>query len=535
MRIDCHKQYKNKERFIKITHEGYYYNGVIFMRGKRAGRETIEALIQEIETTGSIPYLKLYGAFSCVVQYPNDRIVAFTDNSNMHCFYWNQTEIGSDFLDMIYGRGFSLDAEAICEQIVLGSIFEGKTAFKEVRVSRFDKYYMIENGSIIEKNKGIGDIDGDSTIKDPIDFFADIAYALSGKKVAAALTGGYDSRMVVACLYKKLNLDLFISGDRAQDLDIVYSKKVAKALNRPLEIISTPKVEYTEAFLKDLLFKADGSQPCFSESSWRIRNFYEDRKKRQYDIILTGDGGPRHKSWYWIQDFPFYHKKKTDLQRFYNQRIRLYGKRPGYLSDRLIREYEILEPRIIDSMKSYCKSTNTESYDSLGFHVFGNDLQKGYNISSLLYAPLWEFDLVRYSYHLPRSQRGFYNLMRKLTTKTAPAAARIATNYGTTASSEPGYMVRDFFVQITDLCQKAMRLFGRKVLNKTLFVGNVEIPDSVFELKKLEVAKAVLDWAKKEEIIGTTVTMDEIPEVILERLLYFYWLNRYSCGMETID
>ncbi len=68
-----------------------------------------------------------------------------------------------------------------------------------------------------------------------------------------------------------------------------------------------------------------------------------------------------------------------------------------------------MEEYFINNISRYKKETNTQTYDMLYYNVSGSELSKGYNISSNIldcYAPLWEIDLARYSYRLPR-KRGF--------------------------------------------------------------------------------------------------------------------------------
>jgi len=58
--------------FQRTVYNGsaYYYSGTVFVRGMKAGEESIIALAKEFETTGSIPFKKLFGSFNCVISQP---------------------------------------------------------------------------------------------------------------------------------------------------------------------------------------------------------------------------------------------------------------------------------------------------------------------------------------------------------------------------------------------------------------------------------------------------------------------------------
>ena len=61
-------------------------------------------------------------------------------------------------------------------------------------------YYKIKDSKIEELSKNVGYLGEKSSIEDITSFFADVAMSLNDLKIVSALTGGYDSRMVVASL-----------------------------------------------------------------------------------------------------------------------------------------------------------------------------------------------------------------------------------------------------------------------------------------------------------------------------------------------
>lgn len=326
------------------------------------------------------------------------------------------------------------------------------------------------------REKGITGIDGPSSINNPEEYFTSLAFAIQNEKVSLSLTGGYDSRTLFANLYKRIPLKIFISASSDDDLEPSIGRKIADIAGLPYTIYKTEKPELSEKFMLDQIEDQDGDCLQGMESVSRINGFRHKLMNEGYTLQISGDGGVLHKDWEWMQDLPFYHKKHTDIKRFYHQRI-AFECDSKFLGPSLAGIYKTQEQRFIEQMKPYVKSINTQSYDSLYYDVstvrssLYNVKRNGY----VSYAPMTELETVKYSYHLPRRTRFFYNFLRKLTTDANPKIARIPTDHLTTASSEVRYIIRDLFFQICDYGRKAIRMLGRKLFHKSFLVGRSQV------------------------------------------------------------
>ena len=508
----------------------YYYRGVFFMRGRKAGRDSILAFAQEFETSGVPPYAKAFGAFSCAIARPTGETIFFTDNSNLNCFYVASDAIGDSFLELIrYEHSSAFDDDALCEFLGLGDVFFGKTLVGGISLSASDSTYVCSGGVLRREHKGVGDIDAPTAIDSVVDFFGDVADALSDERVTLSLTGGYDSRLVFACLRDRLPLSVFISCSDERAPDVYWARRAAHAGGATLEIVNVAKPQVSEAYIRHLFDSADGLVPFADDSYMRISAFMQDRRDVGYTCYLTGDGGPRHKDWYWLQDFPFYRMRHTNLGRFYDQRIQVVRTLVP-VGDRLHDPYRKMRPRMIQSMRQHVKSINTESYDSIGFHILGEMVKPKFTTYSKLvplYAPLWELELVRYSFHLPRRERFFYNSMRKVTTAQSKAVARTPTVYGTTASSEARYLARDVLFQGIDYSRRAMRLLGRTVLHRNLFVGLASTWSAEADVRNMDLSRRAVAYCVRQGLIrGGTVTSD-VPYAVLGRMIQLYLLGEW--------
>jgi hypothetical protein len=512
---------------VAVGDTTYLYRGLFYLRGHRAGAESIKAFAQASLETGRMPFRMAFGAFSCAVVQPDGAATFFTDNSDLDCLYVSSGAISDSFIQLVEREPSpAFDDDALCELLVLGGVFFGRTLVRDIATTEYDRAYQCADGSIRSVDKGIGPFDATSTVEDVQAFFRDMAHALAGHRVTLSLTGGYDSRLVLAGLMEHLPLEVFISGSDETDPDIRWARRAASAAGMNLEIVRVDKPAIDEALVRRLFEEGDGVVAAIDDDGIRISAFMHERRDRGYTCYVTGDGGVRHKDWYWLQDLPFYRRRRTNVAGFYDQRIQIVTT-PIPFGRRLQGRSRALRQRMIDGMRRHVKSLNTQSYDAIGFHLQGDLVKVKYATRSRLvpsYAPLWELELVRHSYHLPRRSRFFYNSMRAVITQVSRPLARTPTVYGTTASSEPRYLARDVFYQGIDYATKAARLVGRKFAHRNLFVGHVVTWSAEREIRGLDLASRAVAWAIDEDLMAEGTTIDRLAYRTLGRLVHVYLL-----------
>lgn len=522
----------NIDEFELIKYKGktFYYLGIIYTLGKKAGKESMFHIAEQLELNKKIPFSDIYGAYVVVIEEKNEKYTFFTDNSNMRCLFISEESISNSFLDIVENQERNeLDINAVCEFLVLGNNYFGKTLINDIRLSDSNQYYVVEENKITSYDKKIGGIDTKSKIEDFSKFLEQMAYSISDYNTTLSLTGGYDSRMIFAALNNKINLNVFISGDNEKDNDIIVADKVAKAAGNKLERIYSKEPILNEEYIENMFNDADGINPFLNEHFFRVNSFIKDISEKRYSLYLTGDGGVLHKDWWWMQDLPFYKIKRCNLRRFYKQRIG-YGKTDDIFGSKIKNIYHGLEENFINQLKTYVKEYNTQSYDSFYFNINGSKLSTIYTSRSkniINYAPLWELELVKYSYDLPRRKRFFYNLMRDVTTKNSKEVAKIPTNYGTTASSEIVYIFRDIGYQGIEYFKKFIRLIGRKVFDQTLFATDSITWNCEKQVRELEITDKAFRFAKEQNIICDSIKIEDISYKLLGRLIQIYMLNEY--------
>lgn len=510
-----------------------YVDGLFYVYGKKAGSESVEWMYNQILDTGCIPFEELRGAFSCVIERQNV-ITAFCDNSNMHCFYYSDRFLSSSFLKCVEneassGSQLSFDLEAICEYLTLGNIYFDKTFFDSIHILNSEEFIEIKDGKIVVSKKPIGDIDEPSSVKSFEEFFDKLAYSLSEMRVCQALTGGYDSRLVYACMSNRIKDHPAISANDLNNPDVVCAQKVASANHDELEIIRIEKPVFSESMIYSLFEKNDGIVPMDIDGDIRLLTF-KTKLAEGYNALLTGDGGVLHKDWEWTQDFPFYNRRKSNARRFYRQRLYYLSTR-DHLGEALQNSFNSQEKRFIKALDFIAKPINTQSYDSWYFRISSN-WKTSYNINPtstfISYAPLNEMDIVRYSYSLPRWKRFFFNSIRDTITSENKKVARIRTNYGTNSSNEPLLILIDVFYQSIEYMRKAYRLIGRKLIRKNVMSESILDWSLEKDIRSSDLAVNAINYSKQKKYINSEVVIEELSYAEVQRLIHIFCLFRFA-------
>lgn len=534
MLISARSGIVNTEGYEKLTNEAYavYISGILFVRGLKAGEESIRWMLENYSNTGMIPFDKLCGAYSILIDDCERGLICFSDNSAMRGLIIGEYSIGSNFLELAkFEKHTEMNNNAICEYLTLTRCLLLDTFVKGISSTDYLSYYVLKDGKITKKSKGIGDISTASSIKDPVEFMRDVAYALSDLRCICALTGGFDSRMVAACMNYVYPVDCFISGERDDSSEIRCAVHAAKEGGLNMKVVKPHFPKISDGLIRSTFYGNGAYRQRISTAGYRIISFREQLKEEGYQVLLTGDAGDMHKDFWLVQDFPSYWSRKTHVERFYKRRLEVINY-SEYLGDVLKSKYSELQSEQIEYLYSLKKARNSQSY--LMFGWFGDwvasAVGRAHYDNPVPYNPLQEIDLVRYSYQmLPKGKR-FNYFLRKMTTNTNPQMARVVTCYKTTSSSESLFMCRDLFVQGYATGIRALRFVFRRLIGKTFFTDTINETNLEEEIRYTTVANQSLEWAKKNGYIRNDVELSKIPYFLLERVM-----NLYLVKTELID
>jgi hypothetical protein len=114
--------------------------------------------------------------------------------------------------------------------------------------------------------------------------------------------------------------------------------------------------------------------------------------------------------------------------------------------------------------------------------------------------------------------------MREITTANSSSIARVPTVYGTTASSEPAYILRDILFQGIDYYKKAIRMLGRKFLNRSFFIGNSSTWSAEDQVRALDISRRALKYCIDQGFIKPETQLKTLSYSTLGCMIQVYML-----------
>lgn len=121
-----------------------YYSGLIFASGKKQGEESLR-YITEKYMSGEIPFREIYGSYALIIK-DDEKIMVFSDNSNMHGIFISEQFIGSNLVEIARNIGGKLYDKAICEYLTFARPIWTDSLVQGVSKLESDKYVVLSRG-----------------------------------------------------------------------------------------------------------------------------------------------------------------------------------------------------------------------------------------------------------------------------------------------------------------------------------------------------------------------------------------------------
>lgn len=505
-------------RELIVSHIEFHWIGFIYLPGVIAGEKTIVQLaarLQQMPIEQAVIDLKGH-YFLAIIDPGNKKTYAMIDHSGMFQAYYSSDCISTSFLELAKREHLDaadLNKEKVVEFIQLGNIFENRTFFDAINGIAYNEILSFDADGQIKKNPKnllpLTDIDPEFSF---ISYFEELCESLEEQSISADITGGIDSRLIVAMLdHFSLHYELAISGEKKHP-DVIIARKIADSLNH--DLLWTPHDLSSLEQAIPLLFKiCDGLYDPLKYH--RLSIHQQKRKSRGAGVLLSGMGGELYKDFWWLQDLPFYNKKEPDISRLFYSRIwptkcphTLFGAEYHELSQNL-------PQRLIGDLSKYQTNRNTTTYDLIYYYfkmqAFGARMITNNNCFFPHYAPLLERDVVRFGINLKRTDRFFNQFHRKIMTDIHPQLAKIdTTEGGMSVSSERMRIFRDSLLYGYDKSLRLTKKIGQKVLNKTYLQPVVDNAELYLALRKLPLTLHYIDIAKDIGVIQKDVHVDQI-------------------------
>lgn len=383
----------------------------------------------------------------------------------------------NSFLGLISQSNYTmaeLNKNAVIEFLTFGSVQDPLTFIKKVQKATTDQLFIFtpDTGLVEQKQNDENPLIEHSrvNIEDAkmkyLQFFEKRKSQLQVLKISIDLTGGVDSRLI-ACTLRHFDIPFDaaysqISGNKNEQR---IAEKVAKELDVSLKIISDKNEITSKSEIEELYKLGDGMWDPISLHSLRKTQAW--RRNEGYDLAITGVAGAVYKDFWWQQDFPFYKKKKSNLDRLLKLRMYPVILPVKWISNSWKSEYICFIPDYKSHLKSYRRKYNSQTYDQIGYHIRTKEQVSVLSHASAehlpVYSPLIENELLEIGYNMEVKARTFNRFHRYLITDLAPNIAKIpTTDGGMTISIDPRHVIKDTFRFVSYKVNRVMKLVGSK-------------------------------------------------------------------------
>lgn len=521
MNIDIGEFYVFETGGIKV-----FYKGIFVFNGLKEGFESIEALCEHLINFDEIDFLNCFGAYHLIICYDN-KIIAFTDNSIQRCFFYSGSHLSNSFLEVLKRKKkVTIDKKYLIEYLFFDTISDGHTYFKEINVISSSMYAVIENGEIRFHKKFSKTLNDSKLAISDKTMSRILKYSISCSKKFLSLTGGFDSRFVLALFNKSENLVTGISGNNRHDKDASISAKVAETDGVEYRFIDIDKPEVNDKLINNILYSRDCFFSFLGKETINMTMYLKILKDMGFQYLFTGDSGVFYKAEQFRFDFPFYNRKTTSYKKYFHF---LYE--PNYNMEYYPSEVQNaikhIKNKKLRLMKENKQSINTKSYDWYEWYIMrSNKVPPYYNSKSNIletYAPLYEFRYIINYYNLPRNLRRFGNQMRNVISDYNSSVSKIRTYHGSTTSKKTIYKITDCVAYVGELSSSLFRFLAKKLFKKSILNSNIINWEIDKELRQTDIAHKAYRFAKKNNIINGDVEIESIPIDILGKLIEVYY------------
>lgn len=423
----------NQPAPIQAENAVIYLTGLFMYRDEQAGNASALAFLKEFDR-GVARFDDCTGSYRIRIVYRDGREIYFSDNAGIMRWYIGPKGFCTSLREAAPDSR-TPDETGIAQLLYYGWVYGSETIIREVRWSEPGKYYLLENGDVREKEKGLTPLD---ELDAPEDTFAiqmrRLSQAVSGREdIACTITGGTDSRVVLAhMIHNGLHPLLDITG-KSTDSDVVIAKKIAERLGEKLLLISeTPE---GADWIGEAIREADGMHGVCG-----IYRLYKKARllpKERIALECGGVNGEMHKNYYIRQDYPFYGGKPRweHFLRFFAQSydfpVHICGSR---LADTMKKTPEIT----LERLRAHTGKTKAGSYILAGYELLQREFAPISAMNSryyIPYHPMMERDFVALATRKNPYSLEMHAFHREQVTTYCPAIKDIETDRGLTCDS----------------------------------------------------------------------------------------------------
>lgn len=295
--------------FVRAGSDFAACTGIFFYRGKRL-ELGLESMLEDFEGPG-FPWEACRGHYAVVV-FKAGRLWLASDELGAYKIYRNLegTVFSSSFSALRATLQTAVpDVQGIYEYAFNGATFGEKTFLQNIRQQRAGILYSFrESGQPQAWAPVVRAVSATHTsVVDAADDYAERLralfriYASSNRGFRTALSGGYDSRLILALLLDAgVDPELYVYGAEG-DPDVVVAKEIAQGEGLRLRHVDKDRIQDDR--------KGSPERAWARFDSWKVDGLFdtgiddEDRKQRgQGADVLNGSGGECFRNFFYLRD-----------------------------------------------------------------------------------------------------------------------------------------------------------------------------------------------------------------------------------------
>lgn len=505
---------QSANNYTKLEDTEYimWYSGVIIAKGDDGERLTPFDIGKRAFQEG-LDYNHLSGWFKFVVfSKPKNEWFFCGDHAGSQFFFYDsENKSFSDRmlkLRAMRGKKAEPDMEAISELFTLNRTYCGKTIVKGILKTKPDCYYRFRDGNIEELSKNLEDfssMDRHFSLEDVT--FATLD-AIGDEKVCAVLTGGTDSRAVLAALLAKGCKPSLVLTGHARNPDISISKKIADILALPLTIIDPSQRE--QGWLESSFAFLDGQYDVVLG----YRHFQKARWAQEagFKFEFGGIGGEFYKNAY-CHPFRWGLFKKQSAQDLYEHLFQ--ASSISWCGEKLKNAAQKDAESLREIARlGMCENSLLQRCNHIGFDMLragAGAITNGYASACCKIDPLMDRCLIAAASYEKPLAHSMHVWQRKQIARLAPELSGIETDQGYSCSLEPFKLSAERMKKFSFYAGRCIARIKRK-MGWRYKSANAQYWNSDYvEARSTSAWTKAIKYCKTSGIIAADVTDEKIP------------------------
>jgi hypothetical protein len=503
------------------------WKGFLFVRGCVAGDESAARILTEFRRRGPRPALALAkGSFAlCVFEKRSGSAWYTVDPFGLMRLFFSENVIGDDFFALSGQLGASRDAidrQALAAFLRFGFYNRERTLDRRIRVlTGNDIAYRADGAAVRLAMKGPPAAEANAARFDFDAYIADLAIALQGQRISLDLTGGFDSRLVAACLtHAAAPIAEAVTSGQDGNRDVPIARKIAARLSIP-HVLARHRIAGFEDRALKLLNLSQGQMGILTYD--HMFQIQQERLARGMTLGIGGAGGELWKDFLWLQDFPRL-KGAPDFQKLYGRRFEPRSPSSAFLTPSFSALFEVAgSDYLAEMVDRFGALQRTQAYDSAYADLrlpslMGPSTTAGIHSGLPHFSPLLDREGVNASMHMLPQQRLFSRWHRQTISRVAPEVMKQRTTDGLSARTGIS-AVGDVPFYVADKTRRAVQKIAQR-FNLPDFVHHaLEDPQTLAYGQRMSLSGDAIERLKTLGIVSERVTPDQLSRAALDRAL----------------